>query len=346
MLQRLRSHSICRAAGRMSVRHLGKGSTDVTSKPKMRARNILAMKHSQVFAMPETITVAEAISNMAVNNITSALVINDKDEVAGIFTSRDLLRYLHYGKSFTNNKNQKKSTIVSKMSPSQKIKHMSEVLVLPIHTLVTKTNKMVFCSLTDTARSIREIMFQLKIRNIPVVHDNAVVGIISSKDLADSSFSLEDTGGKKGFMKNIIGRVGLPEHTSVKNYHDVLAAKYSKEAAVDEDLDANIDNLSEHTLRDQCKERARLSSSKSRTPRNRVEMSSYALPHPFKENVKTVAENRKALGFNRELCDDNSLNADAHFVAVVPVTNATNAGSQVTPCVLLLLLLLLFYYYY
>lgn len=83
-------------------------------------------------------------------------------------------------------------------------------------------------------------MFQLKIRNIPVVHEKTVVGmccdeinnnisikliqsanvnafiwhhmhhlydegIISIKDLADSTFSLEDTGGKKGFMKNIIG---------------------------------------------------------------------------------------------------------------------------------------------
>jgi CBS domain-containing protein len=155
-----------------------KGVPDVTSKPKMRARNILAMKHSQVFAMPETITVAEAISNMSVNNTTSALVVNDKDEVSGIFTSRDLLRYLHYGKAFTN-KNFKNSSVVDNMTPEQKVKHMNDVLTLPIHTLVTKTNKMVFCSLTDTARSIREIMFQLKIRNIPVVHDNAVVGMIA-----------------------------------------------------------------------------------------------------------------------------------------------------------------------
>ena len=63
----------------------------------MRASNILAMKHSRVFAMPETVTVSEAISNMAVQNITSALVVDEKEEVQGIFTSRDLLRYLHYG---------------------------------------------------------------------------------------------------------------------------------------------------------------------------------------------------------------------------------------------------------
>lgn len=72
-------------------------------------------------------------------------------------------------------------------------------------------------------------MFQLKIRNIPVLDDGAVVGknrdrhvasvccdklisiryvcvgIINIKDLTDSSFSLEDTGGKKGYMNNIIG---------------------------------------------------------------------------------------------------------------------------------------------
>lgn len=64
----------------------------------MRAHNILAMKHTGVLAMPQSVTVSEAISNMAVHNHSSALVVNEHNEVEGIFTSRDLLRYLHFGR--------------------------------------------------------------------------------------------------------------------------------------------------------------------------------------------------------------------------------------------------------
>lgn len=84
--------------GYISCRCLGKVSQSVSTKPKMRASNILAMKHSRVFAISENVSVAEAITSMAVHNISSSLVINDKEEVQGIFTSRDLLRYLHYGR--------------------------------------------------------------------------------------------------------------------------------------------------------------------------------------------------------------------------------------------------------
>lgn len=69
----------------------------MSSQPKLRAHNVLSLKHVGVFAMPEHITVAEAISNMVVHSITSALAVNTQNEVEGIFTSRDLLRYLHYG---------------------------------------------------------------------------------------------------------------------------------------------------------------------------------------------------------------------------------------------------------
>lgn len=68
-----------------------------TPAPKLRAHNILAMKTTAVFAMPVDLTVAEAISNMVVHRITCALAVNADNEVEGIFTARDLLRFMHYG---------------------------------------------------------------------------------------------------------------------------------------------------------------------------------------------------------------------------------------------------------
>ena len=38
-----------------------------------------------------------------------------------------------------------------------------------------------------------------------------LTGIITIKDLADSSFSIMDLGGKKGFIQNVTNRKGVPE---------------------------------------------------------------------------------------------------------------------------------------
>jgi CBS domain-containing protein len=53
----------------------------------------------------------------------------------------------------------------------------------------------VFCSPTDLVSRCREIMFQLRIRHVPVIHNGEVVGIVLSKDLADSAFTVHTAGG-------------------------------------------------------------------------------------------------------------------------------------------------------
>lgn len=54
--------------------------------------------------------------------------------------------------------------------------------------------------------SVREIDVRSAALRRPLIVLGVSVGIINIKDLTDSSFSLEDTGGKKGFMNNIIGQ--------------------------------------------------------------------------------------------------------------------------------------------
>ena len=58
-------------------------------------------------------------------------------------------------------------------------------------------------------------MFQLHIRHLPVIDKDRVLGVVSMNMLADSYFSLQDSGGKKGFMHNVSGRKGLPEGAHV-----------------------------------------------------------------------------------------------------------------------------------
>jgi CBS domain-containing protein len=59
---------------------------------------------------------------------------------------------------------------------------------------MTPKEKLVYCSTTDSVRRCREIMFQCKIRNLPVIDDDnegfQLKGMINMKMLADSSFSV------------------------------------------------------------------------------------------------------------------------------------------------------------
>lgn len=48
-------------------------------------------------------------------------------------------------------------------------------------------------------------------RNLPVIADGKVMGIVNVNDISDFSFSMEELGGKKAYMKNISQRKGLPQ---------------------------------------------------------------------------------------------------------------------------------------
>lgn len=50
-----------------------------------------------------------------------------------------------------------------------------------------------------------------KVRNLPVIQEGKVMGIVNVNDISDFSFSMEELGGKKAYMKNISQRKGLPK---------------------------------------------------------------------------------------------------------------------------------------
>lgn len=51
----------------------------------------------------------------------------------------------------------------------------------------------------------------MQVRNLPVVSEGKVMGIVNVNDVSDFSFSMEELGGKKAYMKNISERKGLPK---------------------------------------------------------------------------------------------------------------------------------------
>ena len=117
--------------------------------------------------VPPTTTVAEAATLMASRHIGSALVC-EGDELAGIFTERDIVRAL-----------------------SQDFGAPSE----PLETWMTRDPKTV--GPDADVRECLDIMVQRGFRHLPVTEGSKVVGIVSIRDLS-RALSEESGTGRSG----------------------------------------------------------------------------------------------------------------------------------------------------
>ena len=166
------------------------------SKPVLLVKDILSTKNQLEFTVTQNTTITDAINYLVNNKLSSALVLdNITEELIGIFTARDILRFISFH-----------STKVSNNTRN----YYDNLMEHSIQEVMTNKSKLVYCSESDSVRHCREIMFQLKVRNLPILRliDKKVLGIITIKDLADSAFNIMDMGGKKGFIHNVSGRKG------------------------------------------------------------------------------------------------------------------------------------------
>lgn len=205
--------------------------------------DILSEKPRRVFTIDESAPLLKAIDSLVTQKLPSLLAVTSSGEISGVFTARDVLRVIH--------KNQYKDPFQAKVVD-----------------VMTKKEKMIFCRSTDSVSKVLNLMYQVKIRNIPVIDKGEVSGIITLKDLADSAFSAEEAGGKKGFMTTT-KRKGIPLGTR-------LSAAYAEKNLSGQGA-FNFD----------------------------MDIASFALPHPYKR-PGTVANNRRDYGA-AELCTDMSL---------------------------------------
>lgn len=139
-------------------------------------------------------TLDGAITHLVQQKLSSSLVVNDDEEVLGIFTARDLLRNL------------------------AKFEDKCDGLPTSIQTIMTPIQRMVYCSPHDSVRRCRQVMSELKIRNLPILDGKAVIGIINIKDISDFTFKVEELGGKQAFLKNVAVRKGLPTGTKLVDF--------------------------------------------------------------------------------------------------------------------------------
>jgi len=127
----------------------------------MLAKKISALTAGDIMAkrggkISQEVTIMEAIKELFVRNIGAMAVCNDKDEIVGIFTERDVLR-----------------RVVPESLNLEKV-HVKEVMTIHPSTVTSGT------SIFD----VYHMMSGLNFRHVPVVDDNKLIGMISIKDIA------------------------------------------------------------------------------------------------------------------------------------------------------------------
>ncbi len=120
----------------------------------MRIANVLRAKGSVVATVTPELSVASVFAVMAEHSVGAVVVVHD-GAVVGIVWERDIIRQLHArGTSLVD-------------SP------ISEIMNVDV----------VSCVLTDEVDAILRTMTDRRIRHLPVMLDNQLIGIVSMGDL-------------------------------------------------------------------------------------------------------------------------------------------------------------------
>lgn len=121
---------------------------------------ILQAKGNDVWSVPPDATVFEALELMAEKNVGAVLVL-DNEDVVGIFSERDYAR-----KVVLRGKSSKNTPVREIMTPD----------VICVHS-------------DQSVEKCMALMTDKRIRHLPVLKDNKVVGVISIGDVVKSIIS-------------------------------------------------------------------------------------------------------------------------------------------------------------
>lgn len=121
----------------------------------MRISDVLRAKGDAVYTIAPEATVAQLLSRLAEHNVGALVVSADGATVAGIVSERDVVRGLH-----------ERGTTV-----------LQDAVSAIMTTAVTT------CTGQESVEDLMRLMTDHRIRHVPVVRDNALVGVISIGDV-------------------------------------------------------------------------------------------------------------------------------------------------------------------
>lgn len=123
-------------------------------------KSVLDGKQNRILSIAPDDSVLNVIKMMATNNVGSIIVL-DNDVLAGIVTERDYSRKVY---------------LVGKSSPKTKVKEIMSARVICVRP-------------EQTVNECMAIMTDKKIRHLPVIEKNQVIGMVSIGDLVKQVIS-------------------------------------------------------------------------------------------------------------------------------------------------------------
>jgi CBS domain-containing protein len=120
----------------------------------MRIADVLRTKGAAVATITPETSVSGLLNELALHNI-GAMVVVSADGVVGIVSERDVVRKLH--------------------------EHGGDLLKLPVSEIMT--TMVATCTPTDTVDQLTAVMTTKRVRHIPVVENDRLVGIVSIGDI-------------------------------------------------------------------------------------------------------------------------------------------------------------------
>ncbi len=125
---------------------------------KTLVSEILEQKGKAVFTINENEAIFNAVKKMDDYKIGSLLVVNNDEQLVGIITERDILY-----KCYTS----KELMVDTKVAVKERM---------------TSSEKLIVGKMEDSATSIMNTMINRKIRHIPILEGETIVGLISIGD--------------------------------------------------------------------------------------------------------------------------------------------------------------------
>lgn len=122
----------------------------------MKVEDILKQKGDQVYKILDTDSVLDAVKEMNDKKVGSLVVVNSQQEIIGIISERDILKHF------------------------EEVKNPGKIQIKEI---MTSAETMFIAKKSDNTTSLMGIMTRNKIRHLPVLELDKVVGLVSIGDI-------------------------------------------------------------------------------------------------------------------------------------------------------------------
>ena len=147
----------------------------------MNIEDIIKGKGKTLFTVKKSTTAYDAVAILDKHRVGVLMVMDDKDNVAGIISERDVLY-----KCYNSGKKLEEQTVEN---------------------LMTSVEDIIIGKIDDTPRRMMNIMVTQKIRHIPIIENDTIMGIVSVEDLLNLILENSEIESRKmsEFIKNPYG---------------------------------------------------------------------------------------------------------------------------------------------